>query len=350
MPRPPSTNATTTEPGKLNLITDVPGILVGHAADTRAASGVTAILFGTPDRTATVAAVTRGGAPGTRDTTLLEPEMTVAGIHAVVLSGGSLFGLDAAGGVVSHLRKAGIGLRIGGAVVPIASQAICFDLLNGGDKDWGRVPPYWELGWQAASSARGGSFALGTVGGGYGATTATLKGGLGSASITTASGYTVGALAIVNAVGSATIGDGPHFWAAPLEQDGEFGGRGMPHAFSGSDLAPRLKGGAPPSTTIALVATDARLSKAEAKRIAIMADDGLARALRPAHAPMDGDTVFAAATGLRILDQPAVHLTEIGMAAGDCLARAIARGVYEATALPFAGALPTWREKFGTTN
>jgi L-aminopeptidase/D-esterase-like protein len=335
-------------PGPGNLITDVKGILVGHAADAEVASGVTVILFDTADRTAVVSAVTRGGAPGGRDTGLLEPEMTVAGIHAVVLSGGSLYGLDAAGGVVSLLREREVGLRIGSSVVPIASQAITFDLLNGGNKSWGRMPPYWELGFAAASAASADAFPLGTVGGGYGATTATLKGGLGSTSVKTPAGFTVGAIAVVNAVGTANIGTRPHFWAAPVELGAEFGGLGLPASITADDMRLRVKGGRPPSTTIALVATDARLTKAEAKRVAIMADDGLARAIRPAHAPMDGDTVFAAATGERGLADPVADLTEIGTAAADCLARAIARGVFEATALSFPSTLPAWRDRFAS--
>lgn len=333
----------------LNLICDVAGIRIGHAHDDRAISGVTVALIESPS----VASVTvRGGAPGGRDVGLLEPEMTVPGVDAVVLSGGSLFGLDAAGGVVNSLRARGVGLRIGSAHIPIAVQAITFDLLNGGDKDWGRMPPYWELGWQAAERAAGGAFALGSVGGGIGATTATLRGGLGSASAVTASGFTVGALTVVNAVGSATVGEGPHFWAAPFEVETEFGGRGLPSPLPAGALDLRMKGGAPPSTTIALVATDAILTKAEAKRIALMADDGLARAIRPAHAPMDGDTVFAVATCRRAPPADgharAVALTEIGTAAADCLARAIARGVFEASPAPpgWAGP-PAWRERFG---
>ena len=330
----------------LNLITDIAGLKVGHAHDARAATGVTVVLI-EPDNVAS--GVTRGGAPGSRDTALLEPEMTRQSIDAVVLSGGSLFGLDAAGGVVNLLRERGVGFKIGPVNIPIAVQAITFDLINGGDKAWGRKPPYWDLGWQATEAARTGPFALGSVGGGYGVTTATLKGGVGSASVKTPSGFTVGALVVVNAVGTATIGDGPHFWAAPYEVGSEFGGRGLPSKITPDDLKLRMKGGGPPSTTIALVATDAIMTKAEAKRIAHMADDGLARAIRPAHAPMDGDTVITVATLAKPMTHPA-HLTEIGMAAGDCLARAIARGVYEATALPVAGAhgqLAAWRDRFG---
>jgi L-aminopeptidase/D-esterase-like protein len=326
-----------------NLITDLAGIRVGNADDARIASGATSIVF---DVGTVASGVTRGGAPGSRDTMLLEPEMTAAGIDCVLLTGGSLFGLDAAGGAVSFLRAQGRGMRIGAINIPIAVQAIIFDLNNGGDKDWGRMPPYWELGWQATQAASGGAFALGTVGGGYGATTATLKGGLGSASAQTASGFLVGAVAVVNAVGTAVVGDGPHFWAAPCEVDGEFAGLGLPSPMPKGALDLTLKRAAPPSTTIALIATDARLSKPEVKRIAIMADDGLARAIRPAHAPMDGDTVIAVATQQKPIGDVRADLTEIGLAAADCLARAIARGVYEATALPFPGALPAWKDRF----
>ena len=328
---------------RANLITDVYGIYVGHAGDAALASGVTAILV---DRPNVVSAVTRGGAPGQRDAAVLEPEMTVDGIDAVVLSGGSAFGLDAAGGVMAELRRRGVGLGVRDAVIPIVVQAIVFDLLNGGDKGWDLRPPYWQLGLEAARAAGPGLFALGTVGGGYGATTANLKGGLGSASAVTSSGITVGAIAVVNAVGSVVVGDGPHFWAAPVEQGAEFGGLGLPTTVDERARAMRIKGGGPPSTTIALVATDATLTKAQAKRVAIMADDGLARAIRPAHAPMDGDTVFAVATQRRTI-MGATELTEIGLVAGDCLARAVSRGVFEAIALPFPGALPSWRDRFG---
>jgi D-aminopeptidase len=327
-----------------NLITDIAGIRVGHADDPGLASGVTAVLI---DRPNVASAVTRGGAPGSRDTALLEPEMTVEAIDAVVLSGGSAFGLDAAGGVMASLREDGIGLSVGSAIVPIVTQAIVFDLLNGGDKGWRREPPYWELGYQAARAASNGSFALGTVGGGFGANTVNLKGGLGSASVVTPSGFTVAAIAIVNAVGSVTVGDGPQFWAAPYESGAEFGGLGFPAAVPPDALGLRIKGGAPPSTTIALVATDAVLTKAQAKRLASMADDGLARAIRPSHAPMDGDTVFAVATLQKPLGGSPAALTEIGQAAADCLARAVARGVYEATPLALKGALPSWQDRFG---
>lgn len=327
-----------------NLVTDVAGVRVGHAHGEALASGVTAILFERPN---VASVVIRGGAPGSRDTALLDPDMTVEAVDGIVLSGGSAFGLDAAGGVMGYLRERGVGLAVGPAVVPIVAQAIVFDLLNGGDKDWGRRPPYWDLGFEAASRAADGRFELGTVGGGYGATTANLKGGIGSASTITDGRLTVAAIAVVNAIGSALVGDGPHFWAAPYEQHGEFGGLGSPTRLEASDRALRTKGGSPPSTTIALVVTDATLTKSETKRLAIMADDGLARALRPAHAPMDGDTVFAVATQRKAGAQSAQSLTVLGSAAADCLARAIARGVHAASALPFPGALPAWRDRFG---
>jgi len=334
--------------GPGNLITDVPGLRVGHAEDAAAATGVTAVVFDFPV-CASVSIL--GGAPGSRDTALLEPEMSVQTVDSIVLSGGSVFGLDAAGGVLNVLSQMGRGLVVAGIRVPIVTQAILFDLVNGGAKPWlenprQARPPYWDLG-QAAALAASTTFELGSVGAGLGATTANLKGGVGSASMSTGSGYIVGALAVVNAVGSAVIGDGPHFWAAPFECDGEYGGHGWPASIDAAARALRMKGGAPQATTIALVATNASLGKAECKRFAIMAHDGLARALRPAHAPMDGDTVFAAATGARPGVVDAAGLTELGSAAADCMARAIARGVYEATPLAFPRALPSWRDLHG---
>jgi D-aminopeptidase len=326
-----------------NLITDIKGIRVGHAGDAKLGSGATVVLFDKP----VVASVdVRGGGPGTRETALLDPAQTVEGIDAIVLSGGSAFGLDAASGVQAWLREKGRGFRIRDAVVPIVPAAIMFDLLNGGDKKWGRFPPYRELGYAAVKSA-GAHFALGSAGAGLGATTATLKGGVGSASAKTRGGITVGALVVVNAVGTTTVGDGPHFWAAPFEQDGEFGGRGFPKTLSKTDLAIRAKGGPGENTTIAVIATDAKLTKAQCNRLAVMAQDGFARAIYPVHTPLDGDVVFSAATGAKTLRDPHYGLAELGMVAANVMARAIARGVYEATALPFRKALPSWKDKFG---
>jgi L-aminopeptidase/D-esterase-like protein len=325
-----------------NLITDVPGLLVGNAEDATLASGVTVIVFEEP---AVASADLRGGAPGTRDTELLAPEQTVERVDAFVLSGGSAFGLDAPGGAQAWLREQGRGFQVGAARVPIVPGAILFDLNNGGEKNWGRFPPYRELGYAAAASA-GSEFKLGTVGAGFGATTVNLKGGLGSASAQTRDGATVGAIVAVNAVGSVTIGNSPHFWATPFEQNGEFGGLGLPPILPADALAVRLKGGVRENTTIALVVTDATLTKPQAKRLATMAHDGLARAVYPAHTPLDGDIVFAASTGKRALANPFHGLAELGAVAANVLARAVARGVHTATALPFPGALPSWRDKF----
>ena len=266
-----------------------------------------------------------------------------------MLGGGSAFGLDAAGGVQAWLAEHGRGFAVRGAVIPIVPGAIVFDLLNGGDKSWGRFSPYRDLGYAAAAAAST-DFALGSVGAGLGATTANLKGGLGSASAMTPDGVKVAAIAVVNAVGSVTVGDGPWFWAAPFELGGEFGGRGLPASFTPDMLRMRLKGGAAATsvenTTLALVVTDADLTKAQAKRLAMIAQTGMARAIYPVHAPLDGDVVFAAATGARPVD-PLFGLTELGMVAANVLARAIARGVHSATALPFPGALPAWKDRFG---
>jgi L-aminopeptidase/D-esterase-like protein len=270
----------------------------------------------------------------------------VEGIDAIVLSGGSAFGLDAASGVQAYMREQGRGFRIRDALVPIIPAAIMFDLLNGGDKNWGRYPPYRELGYEAAKIAAV-DLALGSFGAGLGATTANLKGGVGSASALTNDGITVGALVVVNAVGTTVIGDGPHFWAAPFEHKNEFGGRKWPARISPADLALRAKGGPAENTTIAVIATDARLNKSQCNRLAVMAQDGFARAIYPVHTPLDGDVIFAAATGAKPLEDPYYGLAGLGMLAANVMARAIARGIYEATALPFSGALPSWRDRFG---
>jgi D-aminopeptidase len=328
-----------------NLLTDISGVRVGNAGDAALASGVTAVLFDSP---AVAAIDVRGGGPGTRDSALLDPVNTVERVDALVLSGGSAFGVEAGGGVQAWLAEQGRGFAIREAVVPIVPGAVCFDLLNGGDKRWGRFAPYRDLGYAAAAAA-GDDFALGSIGAGLGATVANLKGGLGSASATTPDGVQVAALAVVNAVGSVTIGDGPWFWAAPFESGGEYGGRGLPPSFTPDMLTMRLKGGptvaAGENTTLAVVVTDALLTKPQARRLAIIAQTGFARAIYPVHAPLDGDIVFAAATGAKPID-PLVGLTELGMLAANSVARAIARGVYEATALPFPDALPAWKDRF----
>ncbi len=316
-----------------NLITDVPGIAVGNAGDGRLLSGVTVIL---PDAPACAAVSIMGGGPGTRETALLDPSCTVDRVDAVVLAGGSAFGLDAAGGVTDRLHRLGRGFKVGNAVVPIVPAAILFDLLNRGDKDWGEEPPYRALGRAAfdlaAGAAAGHGFALGNAGAGLGARAGGLKGGLGSASARTAEGYTVGAIVAVNCFGSVTIPGTASFWAAPFERDGEFGGLGMPARLP--ELPPEFvaeKKMWVANTTLALVATDATLDKMALQRIAIMAQDGLARAIRPLHTPQDGDTVFALSTLRR--PAPANAAMRIGALAGDVLARAVARGVWEAASV-----------------
>ncbi|MDM9626893.1 P1 family peptidase [Rhizobium sp. S152] len=326
----------------LNLLTDIEGVSVGNATDLRVGSGVTAIVF---DQPATASGVVLGGAPGGRDTALLDPSMTVGEVDALVFSGGSAFGLDAAGGVQSGLREIGRGFPVGSTRVPIVPQAILMDLLNGGDKEWGRHSPYRDMGYDAFKAAAKGVFALGSVGAGTGATTATFKGGLGSASAETASGHRIAAIVAVNALGSATVGEGPHFWSAPFERNGEFGNLGLPASFTDRDIAMRLKGMNTTATTIGAIVTDARLTKQQAHRLAVMAHDGFARALLPAHLPLDGDTVFAAATGLKPCDGLPDFL-ELCHLATSVMARAIARGVYEATTLPVEGAQPAWRDRY----
>jgi D-aminopeptidase len=327
-----------------NLITDVAGVRVGHAADARLGSGVTVVLF---DEPAVASFDLRGGGPGTRETALLDPAQTVSGIDAITLSGGSAFGLDAASGAQAWLGEQGRGFAVRSARVPIVPAAILFDLLSGGDKDWGRYPPYRELGYAAIEGAAA-NFALGSVGAGLGATTVNLKAGIGSAS-TQLDGITIGALAAVNAAGSVVIGDSQHFWAAPFEQSGEFGARGLPASLPAHALEPRTKGTAQASTTLVVVATDAILSKAQANRLAVMAQTGVARAIYPVHTPLDGDVLFAAATGRKPLPDPAtIALTRLGAVAANVTARAIARAVYEASALPFPGALAAWQDKFAT--
>ncbi|MBX3498323.1 MAG: P1 family peptidase [Alphaproteobacteria bacterium] len=336
-------------PGPSNLITDVDGILVGNAEDAAVRSGTTVVLA---EQACAASVDVRGGAPGTRDTDLLDPTCRVQAIDAVFLSGGSAFGLSAGDGVMKWLRERGRGTPVGGTSVPITPGAILFDLLNGGSKDWD-WPPYRELGYRAADGAAK-TFVLGNAGAGLGARCGHLKGGLGSASaVDPASGLQVGAIVAVNAVGFATMGELPHFWAWALEQDGEFGGlppppRGLNLAVSHTrqllDHDAALAAQPLANTTIAVVATNARLDKAWCQRLAIMAQDGLARALRPVHTPADGDAVFAMATGrVTVADDP-IARAEIGTLAADCLARAVARGVYSAGTL---GGMPGWKDTYG---
>ena len=317
------------KPGDRNLLTDIDGLLVGNAEDGKLKSGVTVVLA---DRPVTAAVNVMGGAPGTRETALLDPDKIVEGIDAIVLSGGSAFGLDAASGVVDGLRERGRGFEVGRHRVPIVPAAIIFDLENGGDKTWSDSP-YPALG-RAALDAAGADFGLGSVGAGTGAIAGDIKGGLGSASIRLEGGATVAALAVVNSLGSPIVPGEGRFWAAPFEIGDEFGGMGM--ADNHDPLAePRLPkldtAGAGGNTTIAVVATDAALDKAGCLRMATAAHDGMARAIVPAHTPFDGDCVFALSAGSGDTAPPADQL-RIGHAAATCLARAIARGVWNAAA------------------
>jgi L-aminopeptidase/D-esterase-like protein len=324
-------------PGPKNLITDIAGLGVGHSCDENAASGVTALLCGA----AWSAGVdVRGGGPGGRETDALSPENLVGRAHAVVLAGGSVFGLAAADGVAAALSAKGIGLQLrpGSPPIPIVPAAVLHDLGNGGDKNWGLAPPYRDLGIRALDAA-GGDFALGAVGAGRGAMAGLIKGGIGSASLDLSGGLIVGALVALNSIGSALMPDGKTYWAWAFELEGEFGGGGAPcKAMDLSDPAPdesrlmalgRLQAGA--NTTLGVIACNADLTTVECKRVAMMAQDGIARAVRPAHTPFDGDTIFALASGAVQLhggQQRAVHIGRIGSAAADCLSRAIARAVH----------------------
>jgi L-aminopeptidase/D-esterase-like protein len=325
-----------------NLITDVAGLTVGQAHDEAVRTGVTVIL---PTERAVCACDVRGGGPGTRETDALAPDTLVDAVDAVVLSGGSSYGLAAADGVAAWLGAQGRGFGLidlpGVPKSPVVPAAILYDLANGGDKAWSLDPPYRRLGIAAAEAASA-DFALGTAG--AGAMAGALKGGTGSTSFTTTDGITVGALVAVNSFGSVVGGDGRSFWAAPYEIDDEFGGLGS----AGLGIAPddwgRSKANPAPraNTTIAVVATDAALTPAQARRIAVMAQDGLARAIRPIHTPFDGDVVFALSTARRPLPEPEPFaIARIGALAADTLARAVARAVFEATSWPGANT-PIW--------
>lgn len=338
------TNITT---GKRNLISDVNGISVGNVSDQKLKSGVTAIICDEP----TIASVhVMGGAPGTRDTELLSPENVVDHVDGLILSGGSAFGLDSGAGAMAAMQNAGRGFEIGDVRVPILPSAILFDLLNGGDKDWGQYPPYREMGFAAVEVADT-EFEIGSVGAGTGALAANCKGGLGSAStiLTFEDGQkiTIGALAAVNPLGSPLVGDGNRFWAAPLELDDEFGGLGVAHPFPKNAYDLRIKGrdaqksGA--NTTIAVIATDAVLSTSQAKRLAVASHDGFARAIYPSHTPLDGDLIFALATGKSNHAPNISEQIDLGAIAANTMSRAIARGVYAATKAE-NDMLPVWAD------
>ena len=325
-------------PGALNTICDVAGLSVGQAEDEAVRTGVTVVL---PDERAVCAVDVRGGGPGTRETDALAAHTLVDAVDAVVLSGGSSWGLASADGVAAALGAAGRGFTLipqpGVPVSPVVPSAILYDLANGGDKAWGENPPYRDLG-RAALAAVSREVRLGRAGAGYGAMAGSRIGGAGSTSLVLPDGITVGALVAVNCFGAVTMPGSEAFWAWPFEIGGEFGGMrpdpgwlAPPEAWGAAKFDPDAPPGARENTTIAVIATDFALTPAQAQRVAIMAQDGLARAIRPVHAPFDGDVVFALATGASGRSDPdPLTLARIGSAAADCLARAVARGVYEA--------------------
>lgn len=327
------------EPGPRNLITDVGGLKVGNAEDQEVRTGVTVVL---PDNPAVAAVDVRGAAPGTRETDALAPGGLIEQAHGIALSGGSVFGLDAASAVAIWLAVRGRGLDIAPLPVPIVPGAVLFDLNNGGNKDWGETPPYRDLARRACENAAA-DFDLGNAGAGYGATAGALKGGLGSASVIDGAGLVVGALMAVNSFGSVVMPGTECLWAWPFEQQGEFGNPPAPPAGAGGIDLEVPEGGFPGTNTVlGIVATNAALDRTEARRVAVMAHDGIARAVRPAHTPFDGDTLFVLSTGAFEIAgderRPAV-LGRLGSLAADCVTRAIARGVTGAKTL---GAHPAY--------
>ena len=325
-------------PGPRNLITDVPGIKVGNAGHPDYLTGVTVVL---PDRPAVAAVDVRGGGPGTRETDALHPAALVERVDAVALSGGSAFGLDAASGVVAWLAAHDRGFAVGEARIPIVPAAILFDLPHASHAEWAEAPPYRDLAVTACDAADT-TFALGNAGAGLGATAGTLKGGLGSASAVDEDGLMIGALVAANPAGSVVMPGQSSFWAWALEQEGELGGQTPPQV--PVPLEPDLPAGLAPggNTTLAVVAVGERLTPSQAQRVAIMAQDGVARAVRPAHTPFDGDTVFVLATGRGHPREPAT-VARIGALAADCVARAVARGVFEADS---AGGVRSYRDTY----
>lgn len=325
-------------PGPRNLITDVDGIKVGSAQDDRARTGVTVVL---PDDRIVAGVDVRGAAPGTRETDLLAPTCTVGAIDAICLSGGSAFGLQSADAVLQWLHAHDRGYPVGDWRVPIVPAAIIFDLMSGGEKNWGGDPPYRRLA-AAACDAAGADFALGNAGAGLGARAGRLKGGLGSVSMVDGDGLQVGALVVANPVGAVTMPGTGTFWAWALEQDGELGGQQPPGRPDDVHEALPADSRLGANTTIAVVATNAALDKAQAQRVAMMAHDGMARAIRPVHTPFDGDTIFALSTGrIGTPVADAMTVARIGAMAADCVARATARGVFEADTL---GDSPGYRQ------
>lgn len=318
-----------------NTILDVGGLRIGQAHEARVKTGVTVIL---PDAPATCAVDVRGGGPGTRETDTLSDGGLIDKVHAICLSGGSVYGLAAADGVCAWLGHQRIGYAPGPApipVSPIVPSAILFDNANGGDKNWGMAPPFRALGIEACETASD-ALKLGTAGAGYGATAGLYAGGLGSASETVGD-ITIGAIIAANPVGSPYMPGSDCPWAWPYEVDGEFGGKRPPEGYAyqpaqDTKLAflKAAQNQKAQSTVIGAIAVNAALTQKQLKRLAIMAQDGIAMAVQPSHTPLDGDTIFALSTGSYPCESP-VELAELGAAAARCVARALMRGVYEAS-------------------
>ena len=351
---------TITAPGSKNLITDVSGVQVGHAEDYKIGTGVTVI---TGDNPFSAAVDVRGGGPGTRETDMLSLENSIGRADAIVLSGGSAYGLDASSEIQDLLRDDGKGYQLGKAIIPLVPSAVIFDL-NINDNPHvnkiGHRSPWRNLANQAYKSCSN-NFLLGSYGAGCGATTATLKGGQGSSSwkqkYSNGQEYTVGAIVINNAVGNPLLNKGPCFLSGYLEINKEFGGYGasnknfdhvirskrLPRSIGIADTFNQISS----NTVIGVVATDAPLSRINLKRLAIMAHDGIAKSLSPAHTPMDGDTIFAISThqnNKSELDN--IDILAMGSRISDCVARACNRAVYEAVST--IKSKPTWKELFGS--
>ena len=323
-------------PGPANLITDVSGILVGNAQDSGVLTGVTVIRA---SRRAVAAVAVAGGGPGTRETDALAADTLVDAIDAIVLSGGSVYGLAAADGVTARLGAAGLGyamrLSSEAPVSPIVPAAILYDLANGGQKNWGETPPYRTLGAQALDAASE-RFDLGRAGAGFGARAGQDRGGLGSASIMTADGLMVGALAAVNSFGAVRMPGTDVYWAWPYEQMEEFGGE-RPRAdfrldlddWGAAKIDPAGSASGRRNTTLGCIAVNVALTPPEAQRVAKMALAGFARAIRPVFSPVDGDVVFClSSAAIERTEARPIMLARLGELAAACLARAVARGVY----------------------
>lgn len=327
-------------PGPHNAITDIPGIKVGHHTNLEGLTGTTVVLV---EQGAVAGVDVRGSAPGTRETDLLNPINLVEKVQAIVLSGGSAYGLEAVGGVVQWLEQQGFGLPIGpGQVVPIVPAAVLFDLKVGSYE----TRPTAEYGYLAAQNANTGRVAMGCVGAGTGARAGGLKGGVGTASVVLENGLIVGAIAAVNSHGRLHHPKNGELFARWLELEGEFNlppagllGPALDYSdmFFGSPLAGR-------NTTIGIVATNARLSKTQAQKIAQMAHDGMARAIFPAHTMMDGDVIFSLGLGETEVTNPAT-LSRLGAVAADVFARACVHGLLNAQSM---GGLQAYCEVFSS--